>query len=266
MPEAGTPGYTSGGAVTGRESGAAAGGGSGAVTPMEMLSRAVMRHVLIGPPLKLLTRLRVEGRENVPRDGALIVASNHLSFIDSIVIPLACARQVHFLGKAEYFQGRGLRGAAVRWFHATGGTIPVDRADPRAAAGSLGLAEDVLRRGEAFGVYPEGTRSPDGRLHRGRTGVARMALSTGATLLPCAVIGSDKVQPPGSNGFRPGKVTVRFGKPIDVAGLGERYQKAALLRAVTDATMDAIAELSGQERSDQYASDVKAAMAAGSQD
>ncbi|WP_235531310.1 1-acyl-sn-glycerol-3-phosphate acyltransferase [Phycicoccus sp. Soil748] len=229
-------------------------------------SRAVMRHVLIGPPLKLFTGLHVEGRSNVPREGALIVASNHLSFIDSIVIPLAARRQVHFLGKAEYFQGSGLRGAAVRWFHSTAGTIPVDRSDPRAAAASLELAEEVLRSGEGFGVYPEGTRSPDGRLHRGRTGVARMALSTGAVLLPCAVTGTDKVQPAGSNGFRPGKVTVRFGRPVDVAGLAVRYQKAALLRAVTDATMDAIAELSGQERSGLYASDVKAALESTQQD
>jgi 1-acyl-sn-glycerol-3-phosphate acyltransferase len=226
----------------------------------DSVNRAVLRHVLIGPPLRLATRLSAEGRENVPPEGALIVASNHLSFIDSIVIPLASQRQVHFLGKAEYFQGHGLRGAAVRWFHSTAGTIPVDRADPRAAAGSLELAEEVLRRGEAFGVYPEGTRSPDGRLHRGRTGVARMVLSTGATLLPCAVVGTDKVQPPGSNGFHPAKVTVRFGRPVDVAALQERFQKAALLRAITDTVMDAIGELSGQERSGQYASDVKAAM------
>ncbi|SDP34818.1 1-acyl-sn-glycerol-3-phosphate acyltransferase [Pedococcus dokdonensis] len=229
----------------------------------DAVSRAVMRYVLIGPPLKLLTGLHVEGRENVPREGSLIVASNHLSFIDSIVIPLASGRQVHFLGKAEYFQGNGVRGAAVRWFHSTAGTIPVDRKDPRAAAASLELSEEVLRHGEAFGVYPEGTRSPDGRLHRGRTGVARMALSTGATLLPCAVIGTDKVQPSGSNGFRPARVTVKFGKPIDVEELSAQYQKAALLRAITDATMDAIGDLSGQERSGQYASDVKAAMEAG---
>ena len=228
----------------------------------DAVSRAVMRHVLIGPPLRLATRMSVEGRDHVPPDGALIVASNHLSFLDSIVIPLASGRQVHFLGKAEYFQGRGLKGAAVRWFHTTAGTIPVDRADPRAAAGSLEVAEGVLRRGEAFGVYPEGTRSPDGRLHRGRTGVARMALATGATVLPCAVIGTDKVQPPGSNGFRPAKVVVRFGAPVDVAALQARYQKAALLRAVTDAVMDAIGDLSGQERSGQYASDVKSAQGA----
>ena len=225
----------------------------------DAVSRAVMRYVLIGPPLKVLTGLHVEGREHVPREGGLIVASNHLSFIDSIVIPLASGRQVHFLGKAEYFQGKGIRGAAVRWFHATAGTIPVDRADPRAAAASLEVAEEVLRQGEAFGVYPEGTRSPDGRLYRGRTGVARMALSTGATLLPCAVIGTDHVQPAGSNGFRPARVSVRFGPPVDVAGLSVRYQKSALLRAITDTTMDAIAALSGQERSPQYASDVKGA-------
>lgn len=226
----------------------------------DAVSRWLMRHFLIGPPLAIATRLRVEGLSNVPKSGALIVASNHLSFIDSIVIPLASGRQVHFLGKSDYFEGSGLRGAAVRWFHSTAGTIPVDRHDPRAAMKSLELGEEVLRRGEAFGVYPEGTRSPDGRLYRGRTGVARMALATGATLLPCAVIGTDKVQPPGSNGFRPAKVTVKFGKPVDVAGLAQRYQKAALLRAITDATMDAIAELSGQERADLYASDAKAAM------
>jgi 1-acyl-sn-glycerol-3-phosphate acyltransferase len=206
--------------------------------------------------------MTVQGREHVPATGPLIVASNHLSFVDSIVIPLACRRQVHFLGKAEYFQGTGLRGAAVRWFHSTGGTIPVDRSDPRAAARSLELGEEVLRRGEAFGVYPEGTRSPDGRLHRGRTGVARMALSTGATLVPCAVVGTDRVQPPGSNSFRPAKVTVRFGPAIDVDALSRRYQKAALLRAVTDELMEAIGAMSGQERSGRYASDVKAELAA----
>lgn len=225
-------------------------------------SRWVMRHVLIGPPLALATGLTVVGLRNVPKTGALIVASNHLSFIDSIVIPLASGRQVHFLGKSEYFEGTGLRGGAVRWFHSTAGTIPVDRRDPRAAMKSLELGEEVLRRGEAFGVYPEGTRSPDGRLYKGRTGVARMAVATGATLLPAAVIGTDKVQPPGSNGFRPGKVTVKFGTPVDVAGLSQEFQKAALLRAVTDATMDGIAALSGQERADIYASDFKAAATA----
>jgi 1-acyl-sn-glycerol-3-phosphate acyltransferase len=142
------------------------------------------------------------------------------------------------------------------------GTIPVDRSDARAAANSLLLAEGVLDAGGAFGIYPEGTRSPDGRLYRGRTGVARLALSSGAPLVPCAVEGTDRVQPPGSNSFRPARVAVRFGPPVDVKTLAAEYQKAALLRAITDAVMDAIAAMSGQERSNRYASDVKAELLA----
>lgn len=222
------------------------------------LAKALMRHVLVGPPLRLATRMRVEGRQHVPPTGPLIVASNHLSFVDSMVIPLASKRTVHFLGKSEYFEGAGLKGRFVAAFHQAGGTIPVDRSDPRAAAESLRIAEDIVRRGGAFGIYPEGTRSPDGRLHRGRTGVARLAVATGAPVVPCAVIGTNQVQPPGSNTFRPAKVIVRFGPPIDTEALARRYHKGALLRAITDEVMDAIAAMSGQERSGRYASDVKA--------
>ena len=140
----------------------------------------MLRHVLIGPPVKLATRLRVEGREHVPPTGPLIVASNHLSFMDSIVVPLACRRQVHFLGKAEYFQGPGCVG---QW--CAGSTRPAARSRSTGATRGRGPLPGAGRGGaaprEAFGVYPEGTRSPDGRLHRGRTGVARMAVSTGAT-------------------------------------------------------------------------------------
>ena len=220
-----------------------------------------MRHVLIGPPLRLLTGLHVEGRENVPREGALIVASNHLSFIDSIVIPLASGRQVHFLGKAEYFQGNGRagRGRAV---------VPLDRRDhpgrPRRPARGGGLARAVRGRAAPGGGvrrlprgHPLARRSPAPRPHRCR---ADGALDRRDPAARVRVIGTDHVQPSGSNGFRPAKVTVRFGVPIDVAGLSAQFQKAALLRAITDATMDAIGELSGQERSGQYASDVKAAM------
>jgi 1-acyl-sn-glycerol-3-phosphate acyltransferase len=235
------------------------------VTPTrtgDTLSKAVLR-LLVGPPLRLATRMRVEGREHIPPTGPLVVASNHLSFVDSMVIAIASGRNVHFLAKAEYFTGRGPRGRLVAWFNRATGTIPVDRSDPRAAAESLRLAEEVLSAGEPFGIYPEGTRSPDGRLHRGRTGVARLAVTTGAPVVPCAVIGTDRVQPPGSNVFRPAKVVVRFGPPIDVAVLAESHQKAALLRAVTDAVMDAIGELGGQERSTRYASDVKAELTGG---
>ena len=199
----------------------------------------------------------------MPPTGPLIVASNHLSFMDSMVIPLACRRQVHFLGKAEYFQGTGLRGAAVRWFHSTGGTIPVERSDPRAAA-ALARAG---RGGAAAAARPSAStpRAP-ARPTAGCTAAAPAwpgwPSSTGATLVPCAVIGTDQVQPPGSNSFRPARVTVRFGAPIDVEGLSARYQKAALLRAITDEVMEAIGSMSGQERSGRYASDVKAELAA----
>ncbi|XVX22155.1 lysophospholipid acyltransferase family protein [Actinomycetota bacterium] len=214
--------------------------------------------LFIGPPLRLATRLRVEGREHLPATGPAIIASNHLSFVDSMVIPLASGRMVHFLGKIEYFQGEGLSGRLTKAFHEASGTIGVDRSDPRAAAASMKVSEQVLRDGGAFGIYPEGTRSPDGRLHRGRTGVARLHVATGAPIIPCAVEGTDRVQPPGTNGFRPAKVTVRFGPPIDVEPLHAAYVKAALLRAITDATMESIGALSGQEQSGRYASDVKA--------
>lgn len=220
---------------------------------------AVMRYVVIGPAFHLLARPTVEGREHIPPDGSpAIIASNHLSFSDSMVIPLASGRRVSFLGKAEYFHGTGIKGALVRSWMRSFATIPVERSDARAAAESLHLAERVLADGGAFGIYPEGTRSRDGRLHRGRTGVARLALSTGAPIIPCALVGTDVLQPPDARVPRPTKITVRFAPAIDVAALQEQYQKAALLRAITDAVMDAIGQMSGQERSGRYASDVNA--------
>ncbi len=218
----------------------------------------VLRHVLVGPAVRGMTRLRAEGREHVPPEGPAIIASNHRSFVDSLVIPLASHRRVHFLGKAEYFEGTGVRGwLTATWFR-TVGTIPVARTDARAAAESLRIAGEVLAAGGAFGIYPEGTRSRDGRLHRGRTGVARLALASGAPIIPCAVIGTEKVQPPGSNRMRPGRVTVRFGPALDLAPLQAEHSKSALLRAITDEVMDRIGAMSGQERSGRYASDVNA--------
>ncbi len=225
----------------------------------------LMRYVVIGPVVRGMTRMTVTGRAHVPPDGQpAIIASNHLSFVDSMVIPLASGRRVSFLGKAEYFHGTGLKGAFVKSWMRSFGTIPVERDDARAAAESLHIAERVLAEGGAFGIYPEGTRSRDGRLHRGRTGVARLALTTGAPIIPCAVSGTQHVQPPDSRLPRPAKVTVSFGPPIDVAALEERYVKARLLRAVTDAVTDAIGAMSGQERSGRYASDVNAELEGGS--
>ncbi len=223
--------------------------------PPTQAAEWLLRTVLVGPPLRGYLRLRVDGREHIPATGPVIIASNHLSFIDSLVIPLAAGRKVGFLGKAEYVEGTGAKGWAKRlWFGEFGGMIPVDRADARAAARSLELAEEHLRLGGAFGIYPEGTRSRDGRLHKGRTGVGRLADATGATLVPCALIGTDRVQPVGAKGLRPHRVTVRFAPPVDVAGLQAQHVKSRLYRAITDAVMDSIAERSPQPRAEGYAS------------
>lgn len=214
----------------------------------------LLRRVVVGPPLRAYLRLRVEGAEHIPPTGPVIIASNHLSFVDSMVIPLAAGRKVGFLGKAEYLQGTGVSGWIGRlWFGEFGGMIPVDRSDARAAARSLELAEEHLAAGGAFGIYPEGTRSRDGLLHKGRTGVGRLALASGAPVIPCALEGTDKAQPVDARGLRPHRVTVRFAPPVDVAALEAQFVKARLLRAVTDEVMDAIAERSPQGRSDDYA-------------
>lgn len=213
----------------------------------------LLRRVLVGPPLRAYLRLEVEGREHVPATGPVIIASNHLSFVDSMVIPLAAGRKVGFLGKAEYLQGAGLRGWVKRlWFGEFGGMIPVDRSDAKAAARSLELAEAHLAAQGAFAIYPEGTRSRDGMLHKGRTGVGRLAVASRAPVVPCALIGTDRAQPAGARGLRPHRVTVRFAPPVDVAALEAELVKGRLLRAITDATMDAIAERSGQARSSEY--------------
>lgn len=214
----------------------------------------ILRRILVGPPLRAYLRLRVEGFEHIPETRPVIIASNHLSFIDSMVIPLAAGRKVGFLGKAEYVEGSGLTGWLKRmWFGEFGGMIPVDRADAKAAARSLELAEEHLAGGGAFGIYPEGTRSRDGRLHKGRTGVGRLAASTDAVLVPCALIGTDRAQPVDRKGLRPHRVTVRFAPPVDVAALKEQHVKARLFRAITDEVMDAIAARCDQERSSDYA-------------
>jgi len=210
----------------------------------------VSRFVLV-PLARAIYRPRVIGKANVPKRGAVILASNHLSFIDSVVIPLTAPRRVVFLAKAAYFTGTGIRGALSRaWFNALG-MIPVERGDTRAAQDSLDAALEVLRQGEAFGIYPEGTRSRDGRLYRGRTGVAWLALTAQVPVVPVGLIGTENIQPVGASFPRLAKVTVRFGDPIPV----EEYQgmpAGKARRLLTDRVMEAIAALSGQERADTY--------------
>jgi len=203
-------------------------------------------HAVVPPVAKVLWRPIVEGLDNVPADGPVIVASNHLSFADSLVIPIVAPRKVLFLAKADYFTGKGVKGTLQRgWFNGIG-MIPVDRDDTKAALASLDIALAVLGRGEAFGIYPEGTRSRDGRLYRGRTGVAHLALTSGAPVVPVGLTGTEHIQPVGSTLPRLAKVTVRFGEPLHFEGTYDGVPQGRARRQVTDVIMDAIQKLSGQ--------------------
>ncbi|KAA1426940.1 lysophospholipid acyltransferase family protein [Nocardioides antri] len=203
-------------------------------------------HTVVPPAAKAVWRPTVRGLHHVPPQGPVILASNHLSFADSMVIPIVVPRKVVFLAKSDYFNGTGLKGALSKaWFEGLG-MLPVDREDSAAAMGSLQTALDVLGRGEAFGIYPEGTRSRDGRLYRGRTGVAHLALTSGAPVVPVGLTGTDRLQPIGSRLPRLARVTVAFGQPIEV---GDEYAGIApgkARRDLTDRIMTAIGSLTGQ--------------------
>ena len=203
-------------------------------------------HAVLPPLAKLYWRPRIEGLENIPSTGPVIMASNHLSFADSMVIPFFVPRKVVFLAKEDYFTGTGIKGALVRgWFEGIG-MVPVDRDDTKAALASLDIALAVLRRGEAFGIYPEGTRSRDGRLYRGRTGVAHLALTSGAPVVPVGLTGTEHIQPVGSTLPRRAVVTVRFGEPLRFEGRYDGVPAGRARREVTDVVMNEIQKLSGQ--------------------
>ena len=192
------------------------------------------------------------GLDNVPRTGPVILASNHLSFADSLVIPIVAPRKVAFLAKSDYFTGTGLKGTASRlWFEGMG-MLPVDRDDSKAALASLDTALEVLGRGEAFGIYPEGTRSRDGRLYRGRTGVAHLALTAGVPVVPVGLTGTEKLQPVGARFPKVVPVTVTFGKPIEVVGRYDGVPLGKARREVTDEIMRAIQAITGQEEAGIY--------------
>ncbi|NGO68847.1 lysophospholipid acyltransferase family protein [Streptomyces boncukensis] len=226
------------------------------------MSRFRLIKAVLGPLLRVLFRPQVEGAERIPGSGPVILAGNHLTFIDSMVLPLVTDRQVFFIGKDEYVTGKTLKGRLMAWFFTGCGMIPVDRDGGHGGVAALMTGRRVLEEGNIFGIYPEGTRSPDGRLYRGRTGIARLALMTGAPVVPFAMIGTDKLQPGGKGMPRVGggrRITVRFGEPLDFArydGMGrDRY----VLRAVTDEVMSHVMRLSGQEYVDIYATKAKAA-------
>ncbi|MDX6299530.1 MAG: 1-acyl-sn-glycerol-3-phosphate acyltransferase [Nocardioidaceae bacterium] len=215
-----------------------------------MLYTAV--HTLVPPVARAIWRPTVEGLDNLPRTGPVIVASNHLSFADSMVIPIVAPRPVVFMAKEDYFTGTGLKGAVIRaWFSGIG-MVPVDRDDTKAALASLDIALEVLGHGEAFGIYPEGTRSRDGRLYRGRTGVAYLALTSGAPVVPVGLTGTEHIQPVGSRVPRLADVTVRFGEPLSFTGVYDGVPAGRARREVTDLVMNAIQKLSGQQFAGVY--------------
>jgi 1-acyl-sn-glycerol-3-phosphate acyltransferase len=220
--------------------------------------------IIVEPLVKFVYRPRVEGLENIPATGGAILAANHLSFSDSFFIPIVVPRHVTFIAKAEYFDARGLRGMWNKYFYARfAGAVRVDRSGSRnATTAALEGAVEVLERGDLFGIYPEGTRSPDGRLYRGRTGIAEIALRSGAPIIPIGIIGTDRVQPPGSKIPRLGRVTIRIGAPLDLAEAKSLGKPALVRRAITDEVIEQIQKLSGQEYRHVYASDVKEGKAA----
>ena len=205
--------------------------------------------IILTPILRIVYRIRVEGREHLPKHGAVILASNHRSFLDSIFIPLIVRRRVTFVAKAEYFDD-----PKTAWFFRAVGQIPIRREGGSASEGALAAATEVLEDGGVFGIYPEGTRTRDGLLHKGKTGVARLALATGAPIVPVGLIGTDECQPTNAKLPRPFRtVTIRFGAPLPMEHYAGRENDRMVLRQITDELMFEIGELSGYEYRDTYA-------------
>ena len=222
----------------------------------------LMKYVVIGPIVKAVWRPWIVGRRNIPAEGAAILASNHLSVMDSIFLPLLIDRPMSFLAKSDYFTGKGLKGWSTRMFMKATGQIPIDRSGGKASEASLNTGLQVLGRGDLLGIYPEGTRSPDGTLYRGRTGLARMALEARVPVVPVVMVDTDTMLPIGHTLPRIVRVGVVIGEPLDFsrfAGMeGDRY----ILRSVTDEIIVALQRLGEQEYEDVYASTVKERVAA----
>ena len=216
-----------------------------------------MKNLVAGPILKTVFRPWVIGEEKIPVDGPVILASNHLSFIDSIFLPLVIDRRISFLAKSDYFHGRGIGGWAIKNFLLGTGMLPIDRSGGKASEASLNTGLRVLANGGILGIYPEGTRSPDGKMYRGRTGVARMILEGHVLVVPVVMVDTEKVMPIGAKIPKVRRIGIMFGDPLDFSrfeGLeGDRF----ILRSITDEIMYELNKLSGQEYVDVYASSVK---------
>ncbi|MFJ6679675.1 lysophospholipid acyltransferase family protein [Microbacterium sp. NPDC091382] len=217
----------------------------------------VLKYLIIGPIVKAIFRPWIVGRSNIPASGAAIIASNHLSVSDSIFLPLMIDRSMSFLAKSDYFTGTGLKGWATRVFMQGTGQIPIDRTGGKASEASLNTGLQVLGRGDILGIYPEGTRSPDGKLYRGRTGLARMALTARVPVIPVVMIGTDEVMPIGRSIPRVGRVGMVIGEPLDFSRFYGMESDRFVLRSVTDEIMVALQRMGEQEYEDVYASTVK---------
>ena len=221
----------------------------------------LMKHWVIGPLLTTVFRPWVKGLENVPRTGPLIVVCNHLSFVDSVFLPLMIDRQMAFLAKSDYFTGKGFKGWFIRFFMTSAVHMPIDRSGGKASEASLNAGLQVLAEGGVLAIYPEGTRSPDGRMYRGRTGVARMILEAHVPVIPAAVIGTEKVMPLGSNIPKVHRVGVVIGEPLDFSRFEGMETDRFVLRSITDEIIYEMNVLSEQEYVDVYASTIRSQQA-----
>lgn len=217
----------------------------------------LLKYVILGPILRLIFRPWNSGTQNVPIEGPAILASNHLSYSDWLFMPLVIPRRVTFVAKAEYFESPGLKGWFQKKFFSGSGQVPIDRTSGSSAAGAIKTQLRLLSEGELCGIYPEGTRSHDGKLYRGRTGVARLALEAKVPVIPVAVVGTDIVAPPGKVFGKLAKPGVVFGEPLDFSRYEGLENDRFILRAITDEIMYEVMRLSGQEYVDMYAQDAK---------
>ena len=223
----------------------------------------VLKHIVVGPWLRVLFRPWVEGLDHVPDKGAAILASNHLSFSDSFFLPLVVPRKITFLAKSDYFTGRGIKGLFTKAFFAGVGQVPVDRSGGRASEAALRTGLRILGEGDLLGIYPEGTRSPNGTLYRGKTGVARMAMEAGVPIIPVAMINTYEIQPPGQVLPSIRRVGIRLGRPLEFSRYEGLENDRFVLRSVTDEVMYELMTLSGQEYVDMYATRAKELIAEG---
>jgi 1-acyl-sn-glycerol-3-phosphate acyltransferase len=216
-----------------------------------------MKNLVAGPILKTVFRPWITGLDNIPKSGGVILASNHLSFIDSIFLPLVIDRRIYFLAKSDYFVGRGIKGWAIKNFLIGTGMLPIDRSGGKASEASLNTGLKVLAHGDVLGIYPEGTRSPDGKLYRGRTGVARMILEAHVPVVPVAMVDTEKVMPIGSKLPKVRRIGIIFGEPLDFSRFEGMEGDRFILRSITDEIIYELSRISGQEYVDVYASSVK---------